>query len=98
MPDVSELHFTLDPELIAWEDWDALGELKELMAKGDTWKMRPAIAGFLLDADGLIMERTKAMGILGKFKVAQIVAVVEALMAARQRVVADAVPPAPPGS
>ena len=99
MPDISELRFTLDPDLIAWEDFDALDEVVEgLKSRGGFRKLRPTIAGYMVNEEGQIMERAEAMAILGKLKVSQINAVLEALMAAKRKAVDDAVPPTLPGS
>lgn len=96
---VSELRFTLDPDLIAWEDFDALEEVMENLQKpGGFRKLRPTVAGYMLNERGQIMDRGEAMAILGKLKVADIKSVLDALMAAKKRVVDDAVPPTEPGS
>ena len=94
---VSELHFTLDSDLLTWDDWIALEEIGET-AQGKTRALRDLLARFLVDEDGQKMEESRARQVLGRLKLSEITAAMEALVAAQKRVITDAIPPAVPGN
>ena len=96
MPDVSELHFTLDSDLLTWDDWIALEDLKDTYQSSGSRAVRDVLARFMVDADGQKMGDAEARAILGKLKVSEIPAAMDALIAAKNKVAA--LPPTLPGS
>jgi len=93
---VSELRFTLDSDLLTWDDWIALEELKETYTASGSKAVRDVLARFLVDADGQIMDPAEARAALGRLKVKEIPAAMEALIAAKNK--AAQLPPTLPGS
>ena len=98
MPDVSELRFTLDSDLLTWDDWIALEDAREAFQKGGARAIRDLLARFMLGADGQRMDQVEARALLGQLKVSDITTAMSALMAAQRKVIDDAIPPAGPGS
>ena len=96
MPDVSELHFTLDSDLLTWDDWIALEDLKDTYQSSGSRAVRDVLARFMVDDNGEKMEPEDAQAVLGRLKVSQIPAAMEALVAAKNKVAA--LPPTLPGS
>ena len=95
-----ELHFTLDPDLLTWEDWEALEAAPDMLRSKKIAPLRGIMARFMVGADGQPMDYAEAMAILGKLKVKQIPDAITALTMAKVKAEGDIaeLPPAPPGS